>query len=149
MFAIAAESIAAYHLAKKDHKTASIFQRVVSLGLILSYALLNVILFGVPAFELWVQGQTPRDLRPERIFVPWERMHKAEPWGIAAGAVITTKGREQTAKRESNARISVWYGHDAHRLNKLQSSKSAGRSGRKRSNPGPLSNIAEGTETTL
>ena len=60
------------------------------------YAILSAVLFGVQMLktcrhDMSCWGHTPRSVRKERQFIPWETMRKVDPWAVEFSDLKTEK----------------------------------------------------------
>jgi hypothetical protein len=94
IFATGSESICVFLLHKKNMAMAQRVEDIASVALPLLYASMNIVLFGWPAVRLWFAGPLPKQVREERVFLPWDEITKIDPWGASADAKVLTPGRE-------------------------------------------------------
>jgi hypothetical protein len=100
IFATGSESICVFLLHKTNMTAAQQVEDIASVALPLLYASMNVVLFGWPSVRLWFTGPRPKEVREERVFLPWDEVTKVDPWGqdLIRGKILTP-GRENIGDR--------------------------------------------------
>ena len=87
IFATGAESIAVFLLHKTNVVAAQALEHFVSVSLPAACFLLNAVLFGRPAVQLWFHGSHPKKILEERAFISWDEIPDdsgIQRWGQTA-----------------------------------------------------------------